>query len=505
MTFGLLIKKAFSRALFAAILCLFTFQLRANPLLNINGEEKAVYDAFYGSAESYKYGVSIGPVSMYKSLCFYEDYNRVRIFLTAKGDTGNYIKPLNAFTVSYYYTNAESNSFIPGMSGLDLEEGSNLFMFQDGYLSMSKHLVIYYQLKETLNSREKKIEAHRAYGKILFYKFSIQAGIDNINLGPGEYGMLLSDNSDPYPLVKLQTEDYIDLCGKWDFLIANGWLREKRTYETDPSIADYDNPMIIALRLLYKPFDYIELGATRTILYGGDGKSKYKPEEYPEIVIREEENVAGSKWDNDAYAAYDISLYLPLNRYLNFIKIFKLYYQHGCTDIKAFWQDENKDYKGIKFLREARQSGLFMSTRNSVLRLEYFKNCNDFYTHSSYRNHGYSYNGMGLGYPFGKGIKSYLARYRYYFKDDLSVEAAFRYYYMNDPVEPEMNPEGNKMRRRAFSIGLHYSITNFLYVEPYLSVEKAENTDLTPFTPLFTTKEENSTFYTSGISLSLRI
>ena len=130
------------------------------------------------------------------------------------------------------------------------------------------------------------------------YKFSLEAGIDNVNLGPGEYGLLLSNNSAPYPLVKLQTEDRIEMLGTWDFLILHGWLREERE--------DYSNPKILAMRIVWKPADFIELGATRTILFGGDERPDYELSDYPDLISGEKENIPDDKFYNNSLNGYDI-------------------------------------------------------------------------------------------------------------------------------------------------------------------------------------------------------
>ena len=54
------------------------------------------------------------------------------------------------------------------------------------------------------------VDLFRAYAKIMFWKFSLEGGKDNVQLGPGEYGLLLSSNTVPYYLVKLQTEQSLE-------------------------------------------------------------------------------------------------------------------------------------------------------------------------------------------------------------------------------------------------------------------------------------------------------
>ena len=69
----------------------------------------------------------------------------------------------------------------------------------------------------------------------------------------------------------------LNFAGKWSFLIVDGWLNEKRN--------DVTNPKIFLFRLTYKPLNFIELGGTRSTMYGGAGRPEYKPWEYPTLLM----------------------------------------------------------------------------------------------------------------------------------------------------------------------------------------------------------------------------
>jgi len=92
------------------------------------------------------------------------------------------------------------------------------------------------------------------------------------------------------------------------------------------------------MRIVYRPFSILEIGGTRTTLFGGKGRPSYSFDEYFKVFWGTDENIPGSKYDNDGYAAYDISLKLP---FIPYFKQFKLYFQKAGTDIKAPWQKED--------------------------------------------------------------------------------------------------------------------------------------------------------------------
>lgn len=478
----------------------------ANPLLNVNSEDGVVYDNLLASPGSMGLTTTIYPFSYYKVAPFVDNYERIRLSLNAPDNPGYYIKPLSSITARYYYS-GEKNGFMEGQSGMRLANGSNLLLFEDAFISLGTNVVLYCQLKQTLNAEVRDPEILRTYMKLLLFNISIEAGIDNVNIGPGEYGLLLSNNPSPYPMLKLQTEDSLNLFGKWDFILLNGWLREERD--------DYSDPSIMAARVVWKPFEALELGATRTVLYGGDGREDYDYKEYHKVFTGKRENVKGDRFENDSYAGYDLLLNIPLDKAVRWIKATRLYYQEAGTDVIAPWQ-EGIDAKMISLNERAFQTGLFLSTKRSIMRLEYASISKTFYSHRLYNIEGYSYKGLCLGYPYGGNLQSLLVKYRYYFTDRFSAEwriggyqqPAFneldkppRHYF--DPLKPSAGVD-NTMKRYFASVLTDLRIKNFI-IEAYLRFDIIEGYDENPLPTQYTVTEKNKKIYRIGLSISWRI
>lgn len=489
------------------ICILFLLKANANPLLNANPEDYTVYDNLNASKNADQFSLTNMPFSAYRIAPFIDNYDRVKLNLNANDDTGFYVKPINSITAKFFMC-SENNSFIEGQSGLSLLKGANFFIFADGLLSAGENFVLYYQVKQTVNDDRKNFELFRAYAKMLFYKFSFEGGIDNVNLGPGEYGLLLSNNATPYPMVKLQTEDHLNIFGKMDFLIMHGWLTEDRD--------DCSNPYLFAMRFIWKPFNFIELGATRTILYKGDDRPGFTIQEYPDLIAGTKENTGEEKFDNDAYLGYDISLFLPLYKIIKSVKISKLYYQEACTDINAPWQENYNGTWKVYFYERAFQIGYFMSTENSIFRIEYVTTAQSFYSHRYYNIEGYTYNDLSLGYPYGRNIQSLMLKYKYYFVDTFSLEYRMGVYQQPafdsmdisprgyfDPLKPSSDIDEN-MERRYFCLQGNYRIWNFI-IECYLRYDITNNYDTDILPTQYTIEKKNETFYTVGASVSYRI
>ena len=471
----------------------------ANPLLNVNTEDREVYENLEASENVNKINFSIKPMSYYDLMPYMDNFRieRIRPWINSLDHSEFYIKPINSLTTKFYITN-EEYSFIPNQSGLKLRKGANLFIFEDGLVSLGKRAVLYYQLRQTKNKDYTKNELFRTYLKLFFYKFSFEAGIDNVHWGPGEYGNLLSNNAKPYPMFKLQTEDPIRFLGKWDFSFVKGYLHEDRL--------DRDNPELMALRVVWKPFSWLEIGGTRLSLYGGTGRPTYKLIEYPKVLIGDEENVSFSKYDTEGYAGWDFTIYLNfVKKWLKSIETAKFYYQESGTDVKAFWQKEDKGEFyfpfGIRFLGTAYVTGLFFSTKKSIYRLEFQSVSDIFYRHHFYNVENLTYKGMSLGNPYGRNILHFYFKHRYYFDDTFSME--YRLGFLQQPAY-KLSLYPLRMKRYYASLLLSKKVKEFIF-ESYFRYDKTKNYDINPLPTKFDIVPEDKNFYILGLSLSYRL
>ncbi len=231
------------------------------------------------------------------------------------------------------YTNEEAG-FIEGRSGLQFRKGMNLIAFEGGNITYGEHLAIVYQLKQTAWDKLVKGEVFRAYLKYRFGKTALEIGKDNVALGPGEFGgLLLSSNAEPYPLVKWATEEPLQMLGEWDFTLMNGWM-------LNDTAIDPKNSQIFALRIAYRPAAWLELGGTRLEHYGGEGRPGYTLPEYWQILVGTNDNISGSKYDNDGFFSIDGTIHLPLNRLWPSVTDTALYFEEAGGDINAFWQNK---------------------------------------------------------------------------------------------------------------------------------------------------------------------
>ena len=479
--------------------CLIVFTFfgftKANPLTNTNVEAIEIYDNALSTENSKSQSTTIKPFSGYKTLYLLnENIKRVEPLLNIFEYPDYYIKPLNSFETKFYITN-EENTFLEGQSGLKLRKGLNLFLFEDGLFSLGRRAVLYYQFRQEWNRAYKKIELFRGYLKFRFYKFSLELGKDNVNLGPGEYSVLLSNNAPPFPMVKIQTEEPFHFLGKWDFLFLRGWLIEDRK--------DVDNPNILALRVVWKPADWLEIGGTKTTLYGGEGRPGYSLKEYWDLITSSKDNIPGGKFDNESLAGIDLSLYLPIYKWLEPVNIFKFYIQQAGTDIAAIWQEDDDKkirlpYLLFKFERHSLKTGVLVSTKSSIYRLELVYTGRDTYRHHNYPQNGYTYKGLSLGYPYGRNIFSIFFKHRKYINNNLTFEYKVGFYRF-----PYISENTLKFKRYFAQALLNKKLKNIV-LEGFFRIDKTDNYDIDPSPIRFNMVPEDKLFYILGFSFSYR-
>lgn len=280
------------------------------------------------------------------------------------------VEPVSSISFRTYYLSSErpSDSYtLYNSDGDTIDEPVTTFTEIEGNADIKSRFFFYYkaQLKN-----EDTFDIKKAYAKYRNETISLEAGKDSIWMGHGYHGsLLLSNNAEPFPLIKFQTERtlHVPYIGGFDYMIFHGWPEDFK---------------ILGQRLSYKPVDILEFGANQTVIYNRD----YDLWEFPKVLSAEEENISNSKWDNDQRASLDIALYMPFLEKFTPFKTGKIYAEYGGEDLYAAWQKEDKAcisegrcpktkwYLPFDFLQTGFLYGLYLTTDQTELRVEYSKN-----------------------------------------------------------------------------------------------------------------------------------
>lgn len=454
----------------------------SNPLINILPEETVVWETLDGAFSYRREPLAGAPGALYDTLPFLPEYQRIGLY--TKGiQRATYVQPLQSFRSSIYFASEET--FLPGKAGLKLDKGINAVLTEDGSLAVGNRFGAYWSFRHRWSPEGEHHEVHRAYAKLRLGKFSIEGGRDSVNLGPGEYGMLLSSNAEPFWMLKFQNDEPIEFYGKWSFMLLNGWLFDRR--------ADHSDPQLFAARVVYQPAGWVEIGVTRTELYGGSGRPTYKIHEMAEVLFGGKDNVPSGKFDNDGYAGIDLTFSLPMERWTGGkVKSLRFYFQESGTDISAPWQPEDVIFTVpwlfFHLFERAYTMGLTMSLADHFFRLEYAKTALSFYRHHMYKQEGYTYKGFSLGHPLGRNFQNIFFKHRWFAADWLTLEYRLGLYQFPAHSAPDhhnefaLNPmftvKGGATRYYGEAT-LTFPVKN-LYFELYGRVEGGDAYDADP-------------------------
>lgn len=479
----------------ALALLLFPVSAGAADILNINPENRAFYDRLGLASDKMAPGRNVSPASCYRLEKAGLD-NADSGCAAGEAGTWNF-KPLSGITAKFLVGN-EEKAVIPGSSGLVYYKGANLFLFEDGYATYGDTFAFYYQFKQIETEQFKQSQIFRAYAKYRLGKWSIEAGKDNVALGPGEYGgLLLSTNAEPYPLIKLATEEPLDFFGKWDITLMNGWLLWNK--EQDPS-----NSNVMAVRAAYSPAGWLELAGTRIIHYGGAGRPAYAPNEYLTLFGGGSEHMGGS-FNNDGIVSYDITLRLPLNRLFPSVKSFTVYDEEASGDFGTWWQSYPTEAKKVEFIEWGQPSnttGMTLAFEDDFFRLEYNRIVNGFYRHPSYSYEGYSHHDVSLGAITGTNSRSLVFSHLHRFSGQTRLKYQIGRY--ETPKTPQSYEPQLQMFRDFIVVEPQSSFGSYA-VSLYLRYDRTTNYDTNFLPNQYSIIAEDKDFYTLGISVTMEL
>lgn len=219
--------------------------------------------------------------------------------------------------------------------------------------------------------------------------WELSLGRQSLWWGQGRHGtLLLSNNARPLDMVRLTTPSPVSLPGlfrvvgpvRFDLFISR---LEKARVVPEPYLA--------GMRLTVMPTDYLELGAARTIIFGGRGQPHVGVNDFLEILAGEN-NAPGEADTSNQLAMLDARLTLP-----GPLKA-QLYGEYGGEDEAGMFPIKTAWLAGLHLPAIAAGGRLSLRVEYADLSLQTART--RWYSHSLYRS-GYTHRGSVLGHQIG--------------------------------------------------------------------------------------------------------
>jgi len=220
---------------------------------------------------------------------------------------------------------------------------------------------------------------------------SLQIGKLSSWYGPGRRGaLLLTNNASPYPGVRLHNPEPIPLTGWFSFI---GNVQYDLFFARMEKKPQYSHSMLVGTRLAARPARWLEIGVSRVLHYGGEGRSNGISE-----FLKDYGGNNNPSDRSNTLAGYDITLTLPFR-----VQPVQAYWDRaGEGDNHLLgtgipWPSQWGNILGLYFPR-------ILGVSRLDLRAEYADNFSgyaktaDWYSHSAYPH---VYRGDILGHAMG--------------------------------------------------------------------------------------------------------
>ncbi len=319
-------------------------------------------------------------------------------------DDGSYLKPLRELRLDYVLqkgedaqitgTNARQFALNYNNYGIDYRENHNGQLIFESEAQLGQYVLLSVRPLVEFQQGDDSSSLHLLHGKAALGlgAFEISVGRQSLWWGQGRHGSLvLTNNAKPFDMLRITNPSPVLLpwifkyLGPFRFDVFWSELEKERVVS---------EPYFAGLRLQFKPLPWFEIGASRAVMFGGEGRPSVGWDEF--FTILGGKNLEGGEDTSNSVAAIDARLRLP------FLWGAQVYGEYGGEDEAGYFLSKSAWLAGL-YLPYIEPSGRLS------LRLEYADLSNSvWYRHSQYRS-GYTYEGTLIGHHAGGAAKDAFA------------------------------------------------------------------------------------------------
>jgi len=331
-----------------------------------------------------------------------------------------YFKPLRSVEISYLHQDGEASA-IPRTNAHQIALNYNNFGIDydnhnNGQLTLSSEARIarffLLDIRPTLEIRDQEgtnLQLLEGRAALQLGSFEVSVGRQSLWWGQGRHGSLvLTNNAEPLDMLRFTNPAPVLLPWVFEYL---GPFRFDLFWSRLESDRVVPKPYFAGLRFNFKPLPWFEIGASRTIMFGGKGRPKIGWDEF--LTILGGKNLRGGVDTSNSVAALDARLRLPC------LWGTEIYGEYGGEDEAGHFLANDAWLAGV-FLPKVEPTG------RASLRLEYAdlsridNNSPVWYRHGIYRS-GYTYQGKIMGHHAGGAAKDIYSELRIYLPRDLTL------------------------------------------------------------------------------------
>lgn len=311
---------------------------------------------------------------------------------------------------------ARQFALAPNNFGLDYVEGHNGQLFLETEARLGGFFLLNWQ-PHVLIDEERDASLRTRHGTAILGlgPFQLSVGRESLWWGPGRHGsLILSNNAKPLDMVRVTNPTplllpwFFKYLGPFQFDVL--WSR----LEAERVISE---PYLAGMRINFKPRPWLELGASRTVMFGGEGRPKVRLSDF--LTILGGKNLEGGEDTSNQLASLDARIKFP------FLAGTELYGELGGEDEAGGFISHKSWIVGV-YLPKIEPTG------RAAIRFEYADLTHEskiapiWYRHGIYRS-GYTYKGKVLGHHIGGAARSYFSELEYLFPGGWTLRGSFDY------------------------------------------------------------------------------
>jgi hypothetical protein len=303
--------------------------------------------------------------------------------------------------------------------GFRFQHGLNGGATFESRLQVGDVFSVYVQPELTGNEEYGAARLASGYVKLTLFNVELAVGRESLWWGPGRHGsVILSNNAPPLDHVRLGSAEpfLLPWIGEWigptKILAFLAELEERR---------DHPRAKLAGMRATITPFSWLELGASRTIMFNGDDRPRLSVRQYPEVIFRPDagDDRADAKFRNNSLFAIDADVRIAgLDQYFLPMRDLRLYGEFGwddtcCESNFIPLRDAISTLVGIHSLGVLGVEGLEAN-------VEYTRSSRLSFRHTQFTS-GYWTRGEVLSHYVGTDGEDYWGRLAYRVTDDLML------------------------------------------------------------------------------------
>ena len=327
------------------------------------------------------------------------------------------LTPLKSAYLTILYSYAEPIHISKNNSGNIYTAGANIRAGFSSAATFYDSATILLAPEMSFNNKAVGVDFYNAYLLLDIVGIELEIGRDSMWWGNGKNGsLLLSNNMRPFDMIKLTSTESFILPWIFQYL---GQFKPVVFYTSLESKRDIPNAKFAGMRLDFKPLPQFQIGLTRTIMFGGDGRATMGIGGwFNTFFVNAISEHFNSTYDNDQLASIDAALtFSNQSDTLPFTGL-RLYTEWGAEDsagaagggipnpngfsyMVGLLVDEPARINGVDIRAEWADTA--MNERYGVL----------WYKHGVY-TFGYTYNRRVMGHAMGGDANSLYLRTQYH-------------------------------------------------------------------------------------------